>query len=84
MGVSFKGAREIVALLLEHGAAVNVQNYNGATALIYAATYGQLAVAEMLLAAGADKTIADVQGHTALSHAQQKGFGELVALLAQD
>lgn len=33
MGVCFKGYKEIAALLLEHGADVNVQNLDGATAL---------------------------------------------------
>ncbi|MEZ5042801.1 MAG: ankyrin repeat domain-containing protein [Saprospiraceae bacterium] len=34
------------ALLLEQGAEVNLQSYNGSTALIYAATFGQTEVAK--------------------------------------
>ena len=41
MGVCFKGYDTIASLLIAHGANVNKTNFNGATALIYATTFGK-------------------------------------------
>ena len=38
-------------------------------------------VVRILLAAGADRTIADQDGITALQHAQRRGYDEIAALL---
>ena len=81
MGVCFKGYNEIAKLLLDNGANVNVTNFNGATALIFAATFGRMEIAKMLLEHGADKTLQDDRGHTAADHAKMQGIREMVELL---
>ena len=81
MGVCFKGYQEIAALLLEYDTDVDVQNYNGATALIYAATFNQTEIAKLLLQKGADRTIQDIRGNTAYMQAKFQGLSELAELL---
>jgi hypothetical protein len=69
-------------MLIEHGAHVDIQNYQGATALIYAATFGRAEVAELLLAYGANAAITDQSGNTALMHAQMQGNKSMIDLLS--
>lgn len=68
----------MVSLLTKHNADVNQQNFNGATALVFAATFGQKEIAEHLLAHGADKSIKDNTGKTPLDYAT---FQENAALM---
>jgi ankyrin repeat protein len=73
---------ETVDLLLVRGAEVNVQGtLEGFTPLMTAAAEGLADVARILLDAGADRDITDVDGDTALSFAQQNGHTEVVELL---
>ncbi len=65
-------------LLLDHGAGVNIQNTSGATALIYAATYGHTAIVQMLLEAGAYRGLKDTDGKTALDHAKHQEVADLL------
>ena len=62
---------------------VHQQNYNGWTALHYAAYWGHLASATRLLEGGADLTLRNKWGDTALDLARSKGKSEVVALLSQ-
>ena len=61
---------------------VHQQNY-GNTALHWAAYYGRLAIATRLLEGGADLTLRDKDGKTALDIARSQGHSEVVALLSQ-
>ena len=61
---------------------VHQQNY-GATALHHAACLGYLAIATRLLEGGADLTLRDKSGRTALDYARSYGYSEVVALLSQ-
>ena len=81
MGVCFKGSISIVKILIENGAEVNAQNYNGATALIYASTFGHTEIVKYLLANNADKNLTDNRGNTALKHAVMQGNTAVIALL---
>lgn len=81
LGVCFKGNTELAALLLKHKANINAQNKMGTTPLIFAVSYDQKAIVELLLANGADKTIKDHSGKTALEHAEEKGLTHLSELL---
>jgi ankyrin repeat protein len=73
---------ETVVLLLTRGAEVDVQGtLEGFTALMTAAAEGQVEVVRCLLDHGADRSIVDVDGDTALTFARQNGHTEVVALL---
>jgi hypothetical protein len=64
----------LVALLLEHGAAVDQRLPGDATALMVAAAMGYPEIAEQLLDGGADIQAVDARGHGALHAAAQFGF----------
>lgn len=74
-----------VKLLLEQpGILGNIQQeFNGYTALIYAAKYGFLDVVEALLQAEVDPTIRDAEGETALFVAAKQGHPKIVERLLQ-
>ena len=59
------------------------QQNNGDTALHCAASNGNLAIATRLLEGGADLTLRDNVGKTALDDARRRGYSEVVALLSQ-
>ena len=59
------------------------QQDGGFTALHYAARNGSLAIATRLLEGGADLTLRDKNGKTALDDARSQGKSEVVALLSQ-
>ena len=83
-----KGHLETVRLLLEKtNIDVNHVNKLGWTALLEAVILAdggntQQEIVKLLLAHGADASIPDNQGVTALEHAKNKGFTEMAALLA--
>lgn len=60
---------EIVKLLVDHKALVNVRNRNGETALMLAIMNGHDAVAEYLMANDASLEVSDTQGNTPLFYA---------------
>ena len=73
---------ETVKLLLTNGAEVDVQGtLEGFTALMTAAAEGQVEVVRQLLDHGADRSLEDEDGDTALTFARQNGHTEVVALL---
>src|SRR5690606_31950656 len=81
-----KGHPEAVALLIEAGVDLDHVNRLGWTALLEAVILtdggptAQLVV-KLLLDAGADQTIPDFDGKTALDHAKMRRFPEIVAML---
>ncbi len=76
-----KAGREIVQVLLEAGANVNLRNADGATALGWAANVGELQLVTILVENGADVNAADDNGRTALSIAEDRKDEELIAYL---
>jgi hypothetical protein len=78
---SSRGHTEVVRLLLEAGADVNVTANDGQTALMRAADYGHVEVLQLLLAAGADVNVKSVNGITALRFATLKGNNRIVEML---
>lgn len=73
---------QMVELLLEHGATVNAVDTMGQSPLHSAAIWnGDRATSELLIAKGADATIVDKDGNTALSLAEDRLFDDLAALL---
>jgi hypothetical protein len=69
--------------LVSHGADVNATNAKGATPLHYAARFGQLGSARMLLELGADRTLRDRDGKTPLDRALENGNALVADLLKQ-
>ena len=59
------------------------QQNTGFTALHCAAYHGYLAIATRLLEGGADLTLRNKYGKTALDNARSNGHSEVVALLSQ-
>ena len=63
------GHLQITALLLEHSAYIDAAAPNGSTPLMMAAMYGTTEVLNLLLQAGADATLKNAAGDTALDYA---------------
>ncbi|MDH3492282.1 MAG: ankyrin repeat domain-containing protein [Acidobacteriota bacterium] len=78
---------ETVRLLIEKGADVNKVENNGASPLIYAAQNSGIdvetrkAIIRLLLKNGADKSLKDKTGKTALDWAKETGHTEMVEIL---
>jgi ankyrin repeat protein len=69
MGVCFKRLDRMAQLLLSYDTSINQRNYNEATALIFAATFGANSIIKILLDKGADKTLRDRFNKSALDYA---------------
>ena len=73
----------VIPILAKAGASLNAIDDNGYTPLMYAATidFGDDAVLRALLSAGADRTIRNHDGRTALQQARHYGHAQLAAAL---
>jgi ankyrin repeat protein len=69
-------------LLVEEGADVNGRQSGGYTPLMSAAENGDEDLAELLLARGADPTLEDDQGLSAVAHAEKAGHAGLAARIS--
>ena len=78
-----EGQEEVVRMLLQRGASVNLQNSDGFTALMLAAFYGHTTVVQALLDAKADASLQDIDGYTALMCAEQEKHTAIAQLLRQ-
>lgn len=81
MGACFKGYLNLVDLLYQYHAAINTLNSNHATALVFAATFGQLKIADYLLEKGADRNLRDNRGKSALDYAINQEYQPMIDLL---
>ncbi len=72
---------ELMALLVRHGAQLDVKLYSGATPLLIVSQDGNLAMLKWLITQGADIQLKTNDGWTALMAASQKGHGAVVAQL---
>ncbi len=73
---------ELLHLLLDHRADVNVLDNTGDTPLTLAAKRGDAAMVKILLARGANRAIKNHDELLPIDHARRLGHGEVVALLA--
>ena len=83
--VAFRtGNTEIIKILMENGADVNIKNKYGTTSLTHAAWYGCTGLAKLLLEYGADVDAKDNRGWTALMWASLIGNIEIFKLLLEN
>jgi ankyrin repeat protein len=75
------GKLNSIRFLLEHRVDINAQDANGCTPLVISTQYNQIDTTIYLIKNGADLTLKDTNGDTALHWAAYKGFEELVGLL---
>ncbi len=75
------GHVEVVEMLIDQGADVNISNITGWTPFLKAALGGHVGIMKMLLAKGADPRATNKKGQNALALAQQQGKEEAVAYL---
>lgn len=78
------GDYPVVFECLKKGVNVNIQSWEGVTALMYATASGNKAVVKLLLDRGADPNIQNYTGSSALLNASQVGFTEIAELLLAD
>ncbi|OUD37287.1 ankyrin repeat domain-containing protein [Flavobacterium sp. FPG59] len=82
MGACFRGYDTIVRLLVNsQSIKLDIQNFNGATALFFASTFNRVAIVKLLLAKNVDKNIQDNFGNKAIDHAQMQENNEIINLL---
>ena len=85
MRATYERRLDVVRILLRSGSAnVNARNDNGATALHHAALRGELEIAQLLIAKGADLQAKDHQQRTPLMVARATGHGKVVKLLDRE
>jgi len=80
---SFEGRADVVNLLLANFAYIDAASPNGTTPLMMAAGYGSIDALKALLAAGADASLKNARGLTALDFATQADRPEGVDLIAR-
>jgi ankyrin repeat protein len=76
------GQLEIMNLLLENYAYIDAESPNGTTPLMMAAQYGTAAAVKLLLEAGADATLRNQLGLTAIDFANKANRSESAELIA--
>jgi len=76
-----RGEQEVVDLLVELGADLNVADYEGRTAVSWAASNGHSEIVKKLLENGARPGVIDNEGLTPLMRAAWNGHENIVRLL---
>ena len=81
MAASYKGCKDVVRLLLDYGAVLNLQQQDGSTSLLMASTWGHWEVVKILLDHGAEINMTNINGFTALLKASYCGHKDVVQVL---
>jgi len=79
--VSQNGYIDIVKILLDYGADIEIKNIEGCTPFWFAAAKGQTDVVRALLSAGADVNTQRIDGISAISFASQQGHIDVIKIL---
>jgi uncharacterized protein len=77
-----RGHLDIMALLLENHAYIDASSPNGSTPLMMAALYGTPSAVKLLLEAGADPDLKNIQGLTAIDFAQRDNRHDSAEIIA--
>lgn len=77
------GHDDIIQILLDHDAYVDAASPNGSTPLMMAAMYGSSSAVRLLLEAGADPTLKNDLGLTAIDFASKVQKTDSVAIIAE-
>lgn len=77
-----KGEVDFVKKLIEYGASIN-ETSNGMTPLMVAARFNNVEILKLLVGKGADKSLKDDKGFTALKYAELSNAKEAAAFLKQ-
>lgn len=75
-------SEEIVRLLLEHHAYIDAESPNRSTPLMLAAMYGHPSLVRLLLEEGADPSLRNEQGLSAIDFARRADRGDMADLIA--
>lgn len=79
------GDEKLVKLLIEYKSDVNFRSLKeGMTALMLASKHGFYDITCILIQNGADKNIKDLEGKTALEHAQENNFTDIAEMLKEN
>lgn len=82
MGAASRGRTDLVKMLLDRGADVDMVTLDQDTALMWACQEGHIEVVKMLLDAGADIHVREIIfGDTAITKASSEGHTEIVSML---
>ena len=81
---SANGSKNIVLLLIEKKAKINITNKHGDTALCRAAYHNQMNTVRALVEAGADTTIRNGMGMVAATRAKNRGHQAVAEYLTND
>jgi len=74
----------VVTLVTQYQLPLNVQNFDGETALSMAVSSGQYEIVKYLIEHGANLNIANCRGESALHQAAALGFGEITRLIVEE
>lgn len=77
------GHLSVMALLLDHHAYIDAASPNGTTPLMMAARYGSFAAAKLLLEAGADPSLKNDLGLSAVDFARVVDRSDVIELIAE-
>lgn len=78
---TYQNRPEIVTLLLQNNALVDLANWHNTTPLIVAARHGSIECAKLLIAAGANVNAQKKHGNNVLYYAQRNNNPQLIQLL---
>jgi serine/threonine-protein phosphatase 6 regulatory ankyrin repeat subunit B len=81
---TINGYFEIIQYLVENGADINIENYNGWTALMCASSHNYLEVIKYLVENGAKIDIQNNDGWTALMWASKWGYLKIIQYLVEN
>lgn len=82
--VLYGGKQEVIELLIRYKADINIANNSGKTPLFYAIEKNNLDIAKILILAGADATIKDLEGNSAYKLALINNYKNIYSLIEKN